>query len=121
MTFSSKVGRWLYRNLITDEGYRYNDATVYRVRRIIGGDKFVGQAIGNCIFVVPPVSERLLKHEYAHVLQWRRYGGLGFILRYFGAFLGNYLTLLAEREPDPFMTAYLNIPLEIEARAAENN
>lgn len=32
-------------------------------------------------------SERLLRHELVHVEQWRRYGLLGFLVRYVGAYL----------------------------------
>lgn len=51
----------------------------------------------------------LLRHEQVHVRQWRRYGTVGFALRY----LGSYLLWRLRRKGHK--GAYRRIPLEIEA------
>ncbi len=51
----------------------------------------------------------LLRHELVHVRQWRRYGMLGFGVRY----IGNYALWRARRKGHH--GAYLRIPMEIEA------
>jgi Domain of unknown function (DUF4157) len=52
---------------------------------------------------------RLLRHELEHVRQWRRFGVLGFLWRYLGAYLGWRARGYGHR------AAYRRIPLEIEA------
>jgi len=47
---------------------------------------------------------RILRHEWAHVEQWRRYGLLGFLARYLWYH---------------FKFGYAGNPLEVEARRAE--
>ena len=54
-------------------------------------------------------DERLLRHELVHVEQWRRYGVVGFLRRYLGAYLR--WRLRGHRHWD----AYRRIPLEVEA------
>lgn len=54
-------------------------------------------------------NERLLRHELVHVEQWRRYGVVGFLWRYVGAYVRWRLRSHAHR------AAYRRIPLEIEA------
>ena len=54
-------------------------------------------------------NERLLRHELVHVEQWRRYGVLGFLRRYLGAYLGWRL------RGHGHWDAYRRIPLEVEA------
>ena len=54
-------------------------------------------------------SPYLLRHEAVHVRQWRRYGPIGFLVRY----LGSYLMWRIRRKGH--RGAYLRIPLEIEA------
>lgn len=54
-------------------------------------------------------SAHLLRHEQVHVRQWRRYGVLGFALRYLSAYALWRIRLKGHRG------AYLRIPLEIEA------
>jgi len=54
-------------------------------------------------------NERLLRHELAHVRQWRRLGVVGFLVRYLGA----YLRWRARGHGH--WGAYRRIPLEIEA------
>ena len=54
-------------------------------------------------------SERLLRHEQVHVRQWRRYGPLGFLTRYLGAYV------VWRVRGKSHKGAYWRIPLEIEA------
>ncbi len=54
-------------------------------------------------------DERLLRHELAHVRQWRRFGMVGFLRRYLGAYLGWRWRGYGHRG------AYRRIPLEVEA------
>lgn len=54
-------------------------------------------------------SEALLRHEGVHVLQWRRYGVVGFLRLYVGDYLRLRLRGYGHR------AAYLRIPLEVEA------
>ena len=54
-------------------------------------------------------NERLLRHELVHVGQWRRYGVVGFLRRYLGAYLRWRL------HGHPHWAAYRRIPLEVEA------
>ncbi len=74
--------------------------------------------LGSLIWIAPgwdaldtPSGVELLAHELAHVTQYRRYGYLGFTLRYGLAFLGNAL------RGDGLAAAYENIPFEVEARS----
>ena len=54
-------------------------------------------------------SANLIRHERAHVRQWRRHGVFGFSVRYVGSYLVWRLRLKGHRG------AYLRIPLEIQA------
>lgn len=54
-------------------------------------------------------NERLLRHEREHVAQWRRYGIVGFLVRYVGAYVRWRLRGFGH------WAAYRRIPLEIEA------
>lgn len=54
-------------------------------------------------------SVPLLRHELEHVRQWRRLGPVRFLWRYLGAYLAGRL------RGYPHRSAYLRIPLEIEA------
>jgi hypothetical protein len=54
-------------------------------------------------------DERLLRHELEHVRQWRRYGAVGFLWRYLGAYLAWRM------RGYPHKAAYRRIPFEIEA------
>src|SRR5215212_2191932 len=51
----------------------------------------------------------LLRHEQVHVGQWRRFGVVGFLRRYLGAYLR------ARAAGFPHSAAYRRIPFEIEA------
>ena len=52
---------------------------------------------------------RLMRHELAHVRQWRRLGVSGFLRRYIGSYLRQRLRGYGH------WAAYRRIPLEIEA------
>jgi len=54
-------------------------------------------------------SVHLLRHEQVHVRQWRRYGVVGFSVRYAGSY-----AIWRLRRKD-HRGAYLRIPMEIEA------
>ncbi len=54
-------------------------------------------------------NERLLRHELVHARQWRRFGVVGFLRRYLGAYLGWRLRGYGH------WGAYRRIPLEVEA------
>lgn len=57
--------------------------------------------------------ERLLAHELAHVRQFARLGWVRFLSQYLGSYVSSRLKGRSHRE------AYLNIPLEIDARWQE--
>ena len=54
-------------------------------------------------------NQILLRHELVHVEQWRRFGVVGFLARYLGAYLRWRLLLHGHKD------AYRRIPFEIEA------
>ena len=54
-------------------------------------------------------STYLLRHELVHVRQWRRYGVIGFLRRYLGAYVVWRLRRKGHRG------AYVRIPFEVEA------
>jgi hypothetical protein len=54
-------------------------------------------------------SALLLRHELVHVEQWRRYGVVGFLRRYLGAYLRWRL------RGHSHWAAYRRIPFEVEA------
>jgi hypothetical protein len=54
-------------------------------------------------------SPYLLRHELVHVRQWRRYGTIGFLARYLGAYAVGRMRRHGHKG------AYRRIPLEIEA------
>lgn len=70
-----------------------------------------GLTIGSIIMVRAghEHSEHLLRHEQVHVRQWRRYGRVGFIVRYLGSYVLWRFRLKGHKG------AYWRIPLEIEA------
>ncbi|MGE3620895.1 MAG: DUF4157 domain-containing protein [Acidimicrobiia bacterium] len=81
---------------------------------VIGGPVPPGAdaiTLGRYILVRPgsAASPRLLAHERVHVEQWRRWGVVGFLARYLGAYarwrLRGY----------PHRAAYRRIPFEVEA------
>jgi hypothetical protein len=69
-----------------------------------------GITVGNLVIVRKgKASEYLLRHELVHVRQWRRFGTVGFLARYLGAYA------LGRLRRKGHHGAYLRIPLEIEA------
>ena len=62
-----------------------------------------------CVRTRSAGNERLLRHELAHVEQWRRLGPVRFLRRYLGAYLGWRL------RGHGHWDAYRRIPLEVEA------
>ena len=71
---------------------------------------FDGITLGRLVIVRRgKVSPELLRHEMVHVRQWRRYGVLGFSLRYAGHYV------LWRVRGKGHRGAYLRIPMEIEA------
>ncbi len=54
-------------------------------------------------------SAYLRQHELVHVAQWRRYGVIGFTVRYLASYVAGRL------RGYPHRAAYRRIPLEIEA------
>ena len=54
-------------------------------------------------------ADYLLRHEAVHVRQWKRYGRIGFLVRY----LSSYVMWRIRRKGH--RGAYLRIPLEVEA------
>ena len=82
--------------------------------RLVGGPVPPGAAaitLGPLIIVRRRAAEdaHLLRHELVHVEQWRRFGVVGFLARYLGAYFGWRLRGHGHRG------AYLRIPLEVEA------
>lgn len=59
------------------------------------------------------VSNTLRRHEEVHVMQYIRYGFLGFLMLYFYWYLRGRLKGLSHYK------AYYEIPFEVEARKAE--
>jgi hypothetical protein len=69
-----------------------------------------GITIGSLVIVRNGAdSPYLLRHEQVHVRQWKRFGALGFSVRY----LGSYVVWRLRRKGH--RGAYLRIPLEVEA------
>ena len=69
-----------------------------------------GITLGSLVIVrTGKATPYLLRHELVHVRQWRRYGAVGFAVRY----LGSYLLWRMRRKGH--RGAYLRTPMEIEA------
>lgn len=82
--------------------------------RVVRGWAAPGAAattLGSTVFVRDGVvlTPRLRRHEYEHVLQFRRHGWIGFFRRYLGAYLRWRLRGHRHRG------AYRRIPLEVTA------
>ena len=54
-------------------------------------------------------SQRLMEHEEVHVVQWAKFGWLGFLTRYLSSYFGSRI------QGFPHWAAYRRIPLECEA------
>lgn len=102
-------------------GGRRLGAHLYSVPRLPAvGFRAAAQTWGETVLVTPealgtPYTPRLLAHERCHVLQYQRLTSFGFWLVYV---LGWFRGLLGTRNA---FQAYLDIPLEVEARAAERS
>jgi hypothetical protein len=89
-----------------------------RLMRRFWGKGISALTLPNRIYVDPSVLARtpgpglLLVHELIHVRQWAELGVARFLWRYLSAYLGGRMRGMDHR------TAYLAIPLEVEARAA---
>jgi hypothetical protein len=89
-----------------------------RLMRRFWGQGISAMTIPNRIFIDPDaMSSRLgpgvlLVHELIHVRQWEQLGALRFLWRYLTAYLDGRMKGMGHR------SAYLAIPLEVEARAA---
>lgn len=87
-----------------------------------------GLTIGRFVFVLTEpgrmgrrtISASLTVHELCHVFQYERNGGVSFLTTYFSNYWKG-LRRQKKRDATARLLAYLSIPEEIEARAAENN
>ena len=82
--------------------------------RLVGGPVPPGMAaitLGRLVIVRARAAgnDRLFRHELVHVGQWRRYGVVGFLVRYLGGYLRGRLSGW------PHVGAYRRIGLEAEA------
>ena len=119
--FASRIGKLLYANRV-NQIELLGDVEAWRVDKLISHLPVVGMTIGEVIFHTGslPYDEDLLQHELVHVAQWRKFGSIGFIARYLGQFVWEFLKLVVRGDFRNIMFyAYHNIPLESEARDAE--
>lgn len=80
--------------------------------KFIPNKKFIGLTLGNNVFFRhDKVSGYVIRHEYIHTLQFKKYGYIKFFYLYFKDWIKG---LLIYRN---FNDAYLNIKLEAEAYA----
>ena len=97
------------------------DAHFYEVPRLPAiGFRAAAQTWGETVLVTPEsmrtsYTSKLLAHEACHVRQYRRLTSFGFWLVYVAQWLRGLF-----RTRNAFQ-AYLDIPLELEARAAERS
>jgi len=80
----------------------------------LGRDIFLSADARRAIAERTEPGARLIAHEIAHVGQFARHGFLGFLVRYAGAYVKGRLRGLGHS------AAYGQIPLEAEARKAED-
>lgn len=115
MYLGSAIGRWLARlfgGSVVGHSLPDSKVQVWLVRRLM--PKWAaGQAWGNVILLQQTAwktshTDSLLRHEYRHVLQWRRYGSL-FLLLY------PFCSLWATVRHGPRMAYWMN-RFEREAR-----
>ena len=83
------------------------------VTRVMGRFDVVGVTLGNRIFFGEEPGFTLLKHEMIHVGQYARLGLVGFLMRYFGDLLVQFIKWRSIK------IAYRNISLEVEAYARQ--
>jgi len=79
----------------------------------IGARVFLSNAAAGQVAAGTPASERLLRHELAHVTQFAREGSARFLWRYAVSYARG------RRRGLSHAAAYFEIPYEREARAAE--
>lgn len=97
------------------------EADLYEVPRLPAvGFRAAAQTWGETVLVTPEAMKtsytpKLLEHEACHVAQYRRLTSFGFWLVYVFGWLRGLM-----RTRNAFQ-AYLDIPLELEARAAERS
>ena len=86
------------------------DGATFVVSRLVAPGA-AATTLGHVVFVRPDAVDRprLIAHELVHVRQWRQLGVVGFLVRYFGAYLRWRARLY------PHWAAYRRIPLEIAA------
>lgn len=118
-----------FREYLNDESFRLPQVNFYvgNITRFVTNIiKVHGITFGRSIFILPTflitnqknlltLPEKLVAHEVAHVLQYRREGFIRFFYKYVTNFWKNLRTkkkwdVLSRQE------AYLEIPFEIEAR-----
>lgn len=118
--FASRIGKLLYANRV-NQIELLGGVEAWRVDKLISHIPVAGMTIGEVIFHTGslPYDEDLLRHELVHVDQWRKFGSIGFIARYLGQFVWEFLKLVVKGDFRNIMFhAYYNIPLEVEARDA---
>jgi hypothetical protein len=75
--------------------------------KVILPRRFIAITLGETVFTrLPSLTPAALRHERVHVEQWRRFGRIGFPLRYIWSHLKH---------------GYHANPFEVEARAAEQD
>lgn len=120
--FASRIGKLLYANRV-NQIELLGGVEAWRVDKLISHIPVAGMTIGEVIFHTGslPYDEDMLQHELVHVDQWRKFGSIGFIARYLGQFVWEFLKLAVKGDFRNIMFhAYYNIPLEVEARDAEH-
>jgi hypothetical protein len=81
----------------------------------IGGRVFLSSAAARQVAAGTPAGQQLLRHELAHVTQFAREGSARFVWRYAVSYARG------RRRGLSHAAAYLEIPYEREARAAEGS
>lgn len=118
--FATKLGKLLHATRVLSVT-RWEGVEVWRVSRVVSLFPSGAMAVGEVIFhsTIMPFDEGIFAHELAHVNQWRKYGSAGFVARYFSQFVWEFMKLaLRGKFRNIMQNAYLNIPLEVEARDA---
>lgn len=73
---------------------QYRDATLVYVKELYPRS-IAGQSIGKYIFLdvdYDVENPKLICHEYIHFLQWKKYGAILFVLKYFIEMAWKFLT-----------------------------
>lgn len=118
-----------FREYLNDVNFRLPNVKIYTGKfsgYFTSKIKVAGITFGRRIFIFPELlsfnrqnqlklSEELVAHEIAHVLQYRREGFFGFLFKYLRDYRAN-LRNIGKRDFDSRRKAYLEIPFEIEAR-----